>query len=110
MDVLGEFVAPAMSLFGLIAEQVPDRRSAKRETVRREQERRHLADVTESFAVELLGSPDDPGPRTWGAAVASLKKLVDLEAVDHAELDLQRADRRALMAMTAHHMFGARIT
>jgi 50S ribosome-binding GTPase len=74
MDIAADFVPAALSLAGLLAEQVSGHRAARREQQQRTEERKRINRAAEAFMAEILGDGDDPAEGTWNNAVTALRK------------------------------------
>jgi hypothetical protein len=73
MDIAADFVPAALSLAGLLADQVSGHRAAKREQQQRIEERKQISRAAEAFTAEILGDSDDPAEGTWNNAVTALR-------------------------------------
>ena len=73
MDIVGEFVPAALSLAGLMAEQISNRRTAKMEREQRQEERRRINRAAEAFTAEILGNGDPPAEGSWRQAVQAIQ-------------------------------------
>jgi 50S ribosome-binding GTPase len=73
MDIVGEFVPAALSLGGLMAEQISSRWTDKAERQKRHDERVRVRNAAEAFTAEILGNSNKPIEGSWREAVSAIR-------------------------------------
>jgi hypothetical protein len=73
MDIVGEFVPAALSLGGLMAEQISSRWTDKAERQKRHDERVRIRNAAEAFTAEILGNSNKPVEGSWREAVSAIR-------------------------------------
>ena len=79
MDIVGEFVPAALSLGGLMAEQISSHWTDKAERQRRREERARIRRAAEAFTAEILGNSDDPAEGSWREAVRAIRARLNAD-------------------------------
>ena len=77
MDIAEDFVPAVMQMSGLIAEQIRDRRAARRELQKRED----VKGMADRFTEEILGEIDNPAEGTWRHDVTSIRARLHADSL-----------------------------
>jgi hypothetical protein len=79
MDIVDEFVPAALSLGGLMTEQISSSWTDKAERQRRHEERARIRRAAEAFTAEILGNSDDPAEGSWREAVRAIRARLNAD-------------------------------